>query len=130
MECTNKKKRTLHRNMFLPFYGAPDPDEIEIPLPRQQPADVIPSSDSSEGPLSNIDSSDDGRDYRQEKTESAAEYVIPPHSYGWQNSNDPVHLPAFGSRQPLHRGKLKRRPPERLEAADWHTRAKGIMDMC
>ena len=67
--------------MLLPFYGVPDPDKIEIPLPRQQLAEVIPSSDSSEEPLSNSDSSDNDRDYRQEKTGSAVKYVIPPHRY-------------------------------------------------
>ena len=71
--------------------------KLSIKLPRQQPANVIPSSDSSEEPLYSRDSSDDDRDYRQEKTESASKYVIPPPSDGWQNSHDPVHLSAFGS---------------------------------
>ena len=54
MKGTNKKTRTLHRNMLLPFYGIPDPEEIEIPLSKQQPAMLIPSSDSSEEPLSAV----------------------------------------------------------------------------
>ena len=42
MEGANKK-RTLHPKMLLPFYGVPDPDEAELPLPRQQSGKVTPS---------------------------------------------------------------------------------------
>ena len=77
MEGTNRKTRTLHRNMLLPFDGVPDPDEIEIPLPKKQPSMVIASSDSSEEPLSSSDSSDDEQAYRKEKTESVAKYIYP-----------------------------------------------------
>ena len=90
MEGTNKKTRTLHRNMLLPFDGVPDPQagEIEIPLPKQQPTKVIPSSESSEETLSSSDSSDYERDYRQERTESVAKYIIPPRRDGWQDKLD------------------------------------------
>ena len=108
MEGTNKKTRTLHCNMLLPLYGVPNHDEVELSLPRQQPAEAISSADSSKEPLFISDSSDDNKNYSQEKTEPVAKYVIPPHRDGWQYSYDPLDLREFGSRQPLHRGKQKR----------------------
>ena len=104
--------------MLLPFDGVPVPDEIELHLPKQQPTMLIPSSGSSEEPLSSSDSSDEDRDYRQEETDSVAKYIyIPLRHDGWQDNHDSVDLPDFGSRQPLHWGKRKRRPPDRLRGS-------------
>ena len=40
MEATNKKTRTLHRNMLLPFYGVPDPEDAEFPPPKRRPKKI------------------------------------------------------------------------------------------
>ena len=69
MEGTNKKTRTLHRNMLLPFHGLPEPNEEDVPIPKKQPAQADPSYSSSEEPLSSSDPSDDVPMYREEKRE-------------------------------------------------------------
>ena len=88
MEGTNKKTGTLHRSMFLPFHGLPEPNEEDVAIPKRQPVHADPSYSSSEESLSSSDSSDDDESvYREEKRERVAKFVIPQRCTGWQDSN-------------------------------------------
>ena len=62
MEGIHRKTRILHRNMLLPFFGIPDPDEAELPVPKCQPAKQDKSPESSDQPLSSSDFSDEDKD--------------------------------------------------------------------
>ena len=124
MEGTNKKTRTLHRNMLLPFFGLPEPDEADLPLPKKQRVMTDPSYSSSDEPLSSSDSSDDEPRYRKEENEPAAKYIIPQRRDGWQDSQslESADIPDFRAKQPPRRGKRNRKPPERFQADDWRAR--------
>ena len=123
MEGTNKKTRTLHRNMLLPFYGVPDPEDAEFPSPKRRPAKMDPISESSDEPLSSSDSSDkERRDHREQQPQTVPKYVIPHHRKEWRatHSQDPDDTTFRETRRPLRKG--TRKPPERLQVSNWRVK--------
>ena len=123
-EGSNKKARTLHRNMLLPFEGLPVFAEPDPPKQSKAKEPVLESSDDpGDSSVSSSEEADNCREIRPK--------YIPPHrrrkqhnktsAMGDKESRQECELStdSENSRPRRRRGKRIRYTPERYQAPDW-----------
>ena len=118
-EGSNAKPKLLHRNMLLPFYGLPVPEESA----SEDEVAVIPSSETEVSEVSTDSESSSNTDDRREPTQR---YVIP--ARRGQSEKGRARPDQFNiqgdrrrevPRRPQRRPQRARKPPDRLQLDDW-----------
>ena len=118
-EGSNAKPKLLHRNMLLPFYGLPVPEESA----SEDEVAVIPSSETEVSEVSTDSDSSSNTDDRREPTQR---YVIP--ARRGQSEKGRARPDQFNiqgdrrrevPRRPQRRPQRARKPPDRLQLDDW-----------